>query len=97
MTRVIGFLALALLGPPVALAQDATPPPQIGNTYDGTHHQPTAGAVGQAEDSSGVSTPGAQQQQTSVVESLDKLVQQNAQQSTGAAAGCTADRTNCAP
>jgi hypothetical protein len=84
---------VVLLAAPAALAQGL--PAQEGNIYNGREHQPVAGATNQAEQAAGVATPGAQQQQTSAVESLNAQVQQNAATGTGPAAGCTADKTKC--
>ena len=70
-SRVLLWSGLACMLGAGAVAQ--TPPARIGNTYDGTHHEPQPGAVHQDERSAGVApAPRVQQKENDTVRQLDK-------------------------
>ncbi len=87
---------LATVGATPAFGQDSGGPAQNGNVYNGTAHEPNAGAVQSQERAAGVApAPARQKQLNNTVEQLDKQVQTNAQGAEAKAAACAKDPSNC--
>ena len=79
--RLAIVFAASIWLPGIAAAQDAPPPARIGNIYNGTAHQPTAGGVHAAEQADGIATPGPERQaHDKALENQGQKIQQNGAQ-----------------
>ncbi len=93
--KMLFAAALMTLGAASASAQQSGGPAQNGNVYDGTAHEPSAGAVQAQEKNAGVAPPPAQQQKlNNDVEALGHAAQQNAA-GADAKAACAVAKTGC--
>lgn len=98
LIRFAAFCLTSVLMVGSAAAQDNSPPARIGNVYNGTAHEPNAGAVRADESAAGVApSPSAARADNKAVQQLDHQVQSNGAQSLAPAKSlaCTTVPASC--